>query len=229
MISRAAPTPRTTRCSHRTPGEEQHRRQRCRVDEGSAEVGLEEDEAHRHEAETDRRRDGAELADPAPPLHQEAGDRQHEEQLAELGRLELERAEVDPSLRPAHRLGEDEHEHHHADRAAVQNPPVPLVDRRRHDDRDEHPGAAEGDRDRLARDEVARIAEDVEPRDAADRPEPVADERRDREQAAASRAAAGSRPMSKAPSVGDRNSEGRGRASAINRRSPVPGCRGPSG
>ena len=181
VISRTAPTAEDDEVQPPHPGQEQHRRQRCRVDEGSTEVGLEKDEAHRHETETDRRRDGAELADPAPPLHEEAGDRQHEEQLAELRRLELERAEIDPSLRPAHRLGKDEDEHHHPDRAAVQNPPVPLVDRRRHDDRDEHPGDAEGDRDRLARDEVVRIAEDVEPRDACDRPEPVADERRDRE------------------------------------------------
>ena len=163
-------------------GEEEHGGERGPVDEGGPEVGLEEDEPHRHEAEADRGRDGPELTDPTASLDEEAGDRQHEEQLAELGRLELERPEVDPALRAAHRLGEDEDEDHHADRAAVEEPPVALVDRRRDQDRDEHAGDADRGGDRLPRHEVVRIARDVESRDPRDRPEAVADEGRDGEQ-----------------------------------------------
>ena len=125
---------------------------------------------------------GAELADAASALDQEARDREHEEQLSELGRLELERAEVDPALRAAHRLGEHEDEEHDPDRAAVEEAPVTLIDRGRDQDRHDHRDAAERDRDRLARDEVVGVPGHVEPGDAADRPEPVADERHDGEQ-----------------------------------------------
>ncbi len=44
------------------PGEKQHCGQSGTVDEGRAEIGLEEDEPHRHEAEADRGSHGAELA-----------------------------------------------------------------------------------------------------------------------------------------------------------------------
>ena len=95
-----------TRCSQRTPDEEQHGGEGGAVDERGAEVGLKEDEADRHEPEPDRARDRADLTDATASLDEEAGDRKDEEELAELRGLELERAEVDPALRAAHRLGE---------------------------------------------------------------------------------------------------------------------------
>ena len=164
------------------PREEQHGRHRGAVDECRAEVGLQEHEPHRDEAEPDGRQDGAELADAASALDQETGDREHEEQLSELGRLQLERAEIDPALRAAHRFGEDEDEEHDPDRGAVEEAPVALVDRGRDQDRHHHRDSAERDGDRLAGDEVVGIPRHVEPGDAADRPEPVPDERHDGEQ-----------------------------------------------
>ena len=75
-----------------------------------------------------------------------------------------------------------EDEHHEADRDAVDDPPVAPVQARRDRDRDDQADAAERGGDRLARDEVARIAGHVEARDARDRPQPVGDERPGREQ-----------------------------------------------
>ena len=50
------------------------------------------------------------------------------------------------------------------------------VQRRWHENRDDHRDAADGDRDHLPHHEVVRVPGDVEARDPADRPEPVADE-----------------------------------------------------
>ena len=45
---------------------------------------------------------------PLPALGHEAGEHDDEDDLAELGRLEVEEADLDPALRAAHLLGEDE-------------------------------------------------------------------------------------------------------------------------
>ncbi len=163
-------------------GEEQHRGERGRVHQRRPEVGLQEHEHHRRGREPDRCRDRAQPADPVLLLDEVAGDRNDEERLAELGRLELERPELDPALRPADGLREDEDEDHQRDRAAVDDAPVAPVERWRGEDRDHEPGSADRGRDRLSRDEVARVAWNVESGDAGDRPQAVADERGDREQ-----------------------------------------------
>ena len=105
---RSAPTAASTaRCSQRDAGDEQHRRERGRVDERRADVRLDEDEQRSARA---RARSPAstrpQLADPPRAVGEEAGEGEHEQQLPELGRLELEEADVDPALRAARRLGE---------------------------------------------------------------------------------------------------------------------------
>ncbi len=157
--------------------EEQDREERRRVDEGRAEVGLHEDQEDRAGAEPDDAQD-------RPPAHRRAGavddearDREHEEHLAELGRLELDDAQVEPALRAADRLGSHEHDdHEHEGRAVDELPgPAPDVDRdQRH--RDEADGA-DSDGETLPDDLVARVPRDVEARDPGDNPEAVADER----------------------------------------------------
>ena len=158
-------------------GEEQHRGERRAVDERGAEVGLEEDEGQRHETEAEGGQDRAEPRDPAAALDEEAGDREHEERLAELGGLELERPDVDPPLRAAHGLREHEDEQHEPDGGAVQRPPVALVDGGRDEDRDHHAGEADAGGDRLPGHVVVGVAGDVEAGDPADRPQPVGHER----------------------------------------------------
>ena len=123
------------------------------------------------------------LAEPARPVGEEAGEREHEEQLAELGRLELEGADLDPALRAARRLGEREDEQHQHERERVDRPSERGgSDRGRSRARATKPANAEAGGDRLPDDVVALVALDVEARDPGDRPEPVGDERRDREQ-----------------------------------------------
>ena len=109
--------------------DEQHRGERGRVDEGRAEVGLEEDEEHRGRAERDRVRHGPHASELALTLDEEARDREHEEHLAELGRLELDRPQLDPALRAADRLREGENEDHAADREHVDDAPVTAIQR----------------------------------------------------------------------------------------------------
>src|SRR5205823_1633139 len=75
------------------------RGERGAVDERRPEVGLHEDEEDRDERETEREERRPRLADPPRALGEEAGQREDEEQLPELGGLEAEEAEVDPALR----------------------------------------------------------------------------------------------------------------------------------
>ena len=131
-------------------GEEEDRRERGPVDQGGAEVGLEEDEQRSGRA---RGRAAVATVDQDPiraALREEAGEREHEEDLPELGRLELERADVDPALGAAHHLAEGEDEHHQPDRAAVENrQPARAATEDR--DRDERAGAERRRRSPAAR------------------------------------------------------------------------------
>ncbi len=116
-----AKTPAASSTSELPPAdsdEEQHGEQRRRVDECGAEVRLEEHEEDRRRPEADHREIVFQrVARPDPPDH-EPGDRKHEEHLAELGRLELDDPEVDPALRAADLLGEDEDDDHQGERRA---------------------------------------------------------------------------------------------------------------
>ena len=103
-------------------GDEEAGRDRGRVDERRAEVGLHEDEQDRHDREADGAEHDAQVAHAPAAVGEEAGEREDEEQLAELGRLELEEADVDPAPRAARLLREREHEQHQDDRRGVERP-----------------------------------------------------------------------------------------------------------
>ena len=162
--------------------DEEHRGQRGRVHHGGAEVRLEEDEPHRYETQPDGRQHGADLTDAPRAVDEEAGEREDEEHLAELRRLELEGADHEPSLGAADGGAGDVDEQHDPDRSGVHGPPVPTHEGGRHQHGDQERDAAEACSDRLADHVMVGIARNVEARDARDRPEPVAEERRDREQ-----------------------------------------------
>ena len=77
----------------------------------------------------------------ARALGEEAGDREHEQELPELGRLEREEADVDPARRAARGAADDEHDRDQADRPDEDRPPVAAVDvgvdEQRDDERDD--------------------------------------------------------------------------------------------
>ena len=163
-------------------GEEQHGREGGPVHERRAEIRLEEDERYGPEPEPDRGEHRPDSRHPAAALDEEPRDREHEERLAEFGRLELEGAEVDPPLRAAHGLGEDEDEEHDADRRPVDEAPVALVERRRDQRTTTMPATPRATADRLAVDVVVGAPRHVEAGDPGDRPEPVGDEGAGREE-----------------------------------------------
>src|SRR2546421_10338305 len=139
-----------------------------------------EDEEDRHGREPDRLERRPRGGDPARPIGEEAREGENEEELAELGGLEAEEADVDPPLRPARERRGEEDEHHQRDRPGIDHAVVAAVDGR--GDEERAGGAHDPDRgeDRLARHVVARAAGHVVPRDAGDRPEPVCDQAADR-------------------------------------------------
>ncbi len=159
-------------------GDEEHRCERGAVDERGAEVGLDEDEADRKRGQHERRRRRAWIVHPLCAVGEEAGERKDEEQLAELRRLEAERADVEPAPRPAGHGAGGEDEQHRPDGADVDRAPQALevggLERERDGEADE-PGRHERG---LTDEEVMRAAVDVVVRDPVDRPEPVADQRR---------------------------------------------------
>ena len=92
-------------------GDEEDGDDRRRVDERRPEVRLHEHEEDGHEREPDRLQHDLRVVDRPRPVGEEAGQEEHEEQLAELGRLELEEAEVDPPLRAARVTAREDEEH----------------------------------------------------------------------------------------------------------------------
>ena len=106
----------------------------------------------------------------------EAPDREHEEHLAELGRLELDDAEIEPALRSAHGLGGNVDDDHQRERRRVDELPGPAPDVDRDDGRDDEPDRSDRCCKALPDDEVVLVAGNVEARDAGDDPEAVADE-----------------------------------------------------
>ena len=80
------------------------------VHERRAEVGLDEDEEGREADERDRLQDGPEPPDLAVVVCEEAAEAERDEDLAELGRLEAEEADLDPALRAAHGVGDEDDE-----------------------------------------------------------------------------------------------------------------------
>ena len=158
------------------PDEEQDREERRRVDERRPEVGLHEHEQDRQRAEPDHREDRPPLRGRADPVDDETGDGEHEQHLSELGRLELDHAEVEPALGAADRLGRDEDDDHERQGRRVDELPVPAPDVERDERHGHEPDRADGSGERLPEDEVPLVARDVEARDPRDHPEPVAHE-----------------------------------------------------
>ena len=68
--------------------DEEHRGERCGIDECRADVRLDEDEEDRGEPEGENPQHGARTGDAARAIGDEPGQREHEQHLAELGRLE---------------------------------------------------------------------------------------------------------------------------------------------
>ncbi len=144
---------------------------------GRREVGLEEDEEDRDRREPDGSERGANLVQTPRAFRQEAREREHEQDLAELGRLEAEEAEIEPALGTTNRAGKEhdrDQERHAAEDHTPARPVEIRIDERRHEET-EH---SDHDVDRLPRQVVALVACDVVLRDPRDRPEPVPDERR---------------------------------------------------
>ena len=164
------------------PRDEEARDERGAVDERRAEVGLLEDERDRDRREPERLQHDARVVQPPDAVGEEAREREHEQQLPELGRLELERPDLDPALRAARGVGEREDEQHPDERQSVdpflRAAVVVGVDR----EGEQEAGEAEADRDRLTDDVVVLVALDVEARDPGHGPEPVRDDRPDGEQ-----------------------------------------------
>ncbi len=96
------------------PREAQHAGERGAVDERGAEVGLEEDEQRGHGDQANRAEHRPELAGSLGPAREEAREDDDHDDLAELGGLELEGAEVDPPPRLADRRRDDEDADHEA-------------------------------------------------------------------------------------------------------------------
>ena len=162
--------------------DEEHRREGDRVDHRRADVGLDEHEEDRAGREADRLEHDAALAEALGPVGQEAGEKEDEQQLPELGRLEAEEAEIEPALRVARDRSRQEHEQHQTGRAAVDRALEAAVVIGVDQDGEHQADEPHGRVDALADDVVAGVCREVVARDPGDRPEPVADERSDRAQ-----------------------------------------------
>jgi len=158
--------------------EEEDGEERRRVDEGRPQVRLEEHEQDRSPAEPERGQDRGPPGRALRAPDDEAGDREHEEHLPELRRLELDDTEVDPALRAAHGLRGGEHDDHQTERRPVQDSPVATSDVGRHEDGEQEAEAADDGGDRLPDDVVALVAGNVEARDSGDGPQAESDEAR---------------------------------------------------
>ena len=106
--------------------------------------GCDEDEHDRHAPSPSVRSVVLTSAGAARALGDEAGDREDAEELAELGGLEREEADVDPAGRAACRAAEDEDDGDQADGRREDRAPVAAVDVRVDDHRDDQREAADG-------------------------------------------------------------------------------------
>src|SRR5579859_245870 len=150
---------------------EQHRSQRRHIDECRAEVGLREDERHRKEAEPDDAHGRVPRTDRPLALGEHAGEREDEEELPELRRLEGEEAEADPARRATRRVADQEDERDHRRRADEDRAPVAAV-QIRIDKRRDHEGHSSGGRvEDLAVEVVGRVVRHRELRHPGDTPE----------------------------------------------------------
>ena len=164
----------------RRPGDEEDRGERGAVDERGSEVGLDEHEQDRDEGEAEGCEGRLPVAHLPRPVGEEAGQREDEEELPELGGLEAEEAQIDPALRPARQRGGEDDEDHQGDRPAVEAAPVAAVDGGVEEHGAEEPETADRRVHALADHVVVRVAGHVVARDARDRPQAVGDDAGDR-------------------------------------------------
>jgi hypothetical protein len=159
--------------------DEQHRHERREVDERRAQVGLGEDEQDGHESEPDDAQRRCPGTEGALPLDEHAREREHEQELPELRRLEGEEAEADPARRSVCRMPDQQDERDHHGGADEDRPPVAPVEVGIDERRDHEHDAAEARIEDLAVEVVARVAREGELRHAGDTPEPYENKRRD--------------------------------------------------
>jgi len=168
-------------CDHgemppRHSGDEEHRAERREVDERGAEVGLSEDEHHRHEGEPDHPQRRVPAAECALPLGQHSRKGEDEQELSELRRLEGEEAEADPTRRPVRGVADQQHERDHHGGTDEDSPPVAPVEIRIDERCGDQHDSSDARVEDLAVEVVAGIARNGELRDAGDAPEPDDDE-----------------------------------------------------
>ena len=164
------------------PAEEERAENARAVDERGAEVGLLEDERGQRERDRDDAERRPPLVHAVAALGHEAREGEDERELAELRGLEVEEADLDPALRPAHLLGEDEHGEQQDERDAIERDAQPPVDVGVHHHRQREEEPADGDVDQLPEDVVVGIADHVVARHRLEHPEPVCDERSSRQE-----------------------------------------------
>ena len=160
----------------RGPAEEERAQDDGRVDQRRAEVGLFEDQRHERRGEPDHAQRRPPLRQPVPALGDEPREHDDEDDLPELGRLEVEEADLDPAPRAAHLLGQDEHGEEQDDDGAVERPAdtavhVRVDGRGRGEEHD-----ADDDVDRLPEGVVAGVARNVVLRHGLEHPEPVGEQ-----------------------------------------------------
>ena len=138
--------------------EEEDREERRRVHERGPEVGLHEHQEDRNRTEPDHREDRPPSRGRADAVDDEARDREHEEHLPELGRLELDDAEVEPALGAANRLGRDEDDDHQRQASPHRRASRTGARRRSGSAPSHEPDRADRSREALPDDEVALVA-----------------------------------------------------------------------
>src|SRR5262249_38380573 len=130
--------------ARRHPGPEVHGDQHRREAGRGAEIGLLGHEQERHHHDQQRRRPPAQFLQVQARVVEEACEHERGRELGDLGRLELERAELDPALGTQALDADGEHGHERNERDAVEWPRDGVVkavmDRRDHP-RDPHRGA----------------------------------------------------------------------------------------
>ena len=159
---------------------EEHRGERRAVDERRPDVRLHEHEHGRDRRQPDRPEHRADLPDASGTLREEPGHGENDEELAELGRLEGQRADAEPPLRAARLSPERDHEQEQEQGDRVELAPVAPEDVGVEERHAQHRDAADGRVDRLPDDVVVGAARHVVARDPRDEVQAVADERRDR-------------------------------------------------
>ena len=107
-------------------GGEEHRGAQRRGDHRGAEIGLLQDQAHRHQHGEQRRDQEQRIADPLPRRAVEPRrQRQHQRDLHQLRRLDLQAAELDPALRALADMPVARHHHQQRERDAIARPSQP--------------------------------------------------------------------------------------------------------